>query len=326
MSGRQRVEDFREKALGVGHRRWPVRARRVQFGLGIRSREELALDHHDCRGRDHDELNSGDEGHPGLALQAGAAREPVCIEPDDHRGRRRRDAHGRVERAGRRPRDRLLLRVPDRERADHRERQPPRRPGRDRRRGRAGGPLLAGLPRLRTDVPPSNHRRPLQPQRRARQHRVQRRALGLEGLPRPVQRRARRGAHRPFAGLLHPAAPHLDLRRPRPVGPQPRGVGDPARRQRGRARGQRRGRRLPSSRRVQERVADRLRDRVLVVRPHTARQQSVRPRAKPGEQVLCTNPAALGGGSGPVVPYLPDDPGGRTDRVHQDAPSRRRRG
>ena len=39
---------------------------------------------------------------------------------------------------------------------------------------------------------------------------------------------------------------------------------------------------------------------------HTPPANSLFGRApKPGEQVLCTNPAALGGGSGPVVPYLP---------------------
>src|SRR5205085_2043823 len=74
----------------------------------------------------------------GLAVQARPRVEPVPVRPDRDRGQGRRNQDGRARAAGERPEDRLLLRVPDRERPADAERKPEDRSGRDRRRDRAG--------------------------------------------------------------------------------------------------------------------------------------------------------------------------------------------
>ena len=54
--------------------------------------------------------------------------------------------------------------------------------------------------------------------------------------------------------------------------------------------------------------AARLRRRVLDLRRRGPARRGVRPHGEPGREVLCTNPAALGGGAAPLHPMFPRTP------------------
>ena len=105
-----------------------------------------------------------------------------------------------------RPEDRLLLRVPDGERAEDGDRRPHHRSGRDLGGQRPGAALLAGLPGLRPDVPPAHAQR----DRRRRAPATAAGQASASGTSRrpgtttcPRQPRPWRGAHRALAGRVH---------------------------------------------------------------------------------------------------------------------------
>ena len=87
----------------------------------------------------------------------------------------------------------------------------PRRPA-SRSRRRRGTRRCAGV---RADVPAGHDRRDLQAQRRVGRDRVRGRAVGVEGLPRALQRRSRSRAHRALARFVHPAPADLQVHRSR---------------------------------------------------------------------------------------------------------------
>ena len=181
----------------------PLEALRVRGGLhragGLRRREEQA-------GHEHSARPLGD----GLALPSRPGGRPLPLRPDDDRRRTQR-RHPRRTRLGRtQAGDRLLLRLPDHQRATDDQRQPcDRLPG-ARGRERTGLSLLAGLQRLCARLPADHAGRApasgtYQPCGRA--DRLQQRALVLPRLPGPLQPRSRDRVHRSLAGRDDPDQP-----------------------------------------------------------------------------------------------------------------------
>ena len=131
----------------------------------------------------------------------------------------------------------------------------------------------------------------------------------LADLPAPLQPRSRRRPDRPFAGDVPPPRPAPAGDRAAPRAAPPAGLGAPARRQRDRRGGARHRRRPRLAARLSQREPDALRDRVLDLRGQRPRPtRSSAARAIPARAVLCTNPAALGGGAGPIDPIVPSRP------------------
>ena len=131
----------------------------------------------------------------------------------------------------------------------------------------AGEPLLPGLPRLRPDVPP-DHRPRTDDAVAARQSVPDLRLdpLGVAGLPRALQPRARRRPDRSFAGGLRAEGPHEARDRPVAGAASPARIGDPARRPGAWRERARRHRRLQAHPALRLRDGDRLRDRLLELR------------------------------------------------------------
>ena len=136
-----------------------------------------------------------------LALQAGGGSGSLPGKPPDDcdrlvRGDPRREPGKREEAT-----DRLLLRLPHRQRRQVGELRPLDRPRGDRDRPVPGLPLLPALPRLRSDVPPADPAGPgINATARRTAHRVRRRASRLEGVPAPLQQGTGRCPDRALAG------------------------------------------------------------------------------------------------------------------------------
>ena len=285
---------------------WPraVRRRRTRRA---RSRRRTTAG---CGADDHCTHCPRDARHPGLALQARPAGQPVpasldstAIGPD---GAKTVDQG----RARRRPEDRLLLRVPDGQPAADPEREPRHRSRRDRRRGRAG---VRATRRSAACTRRCTARSPIAGRRDAERDGRPIAFQSLLSAWKDYLARYNDGrgivliGHSQGAFLLQPA--HREVHRARRVGARADRLGDPARRQRDRADRQGRRRRLqvPAAR-----ATARSQTGCVIAYSSfdhdSAGEQPVRPRPQAGEQVLCTNPAALGGGSGPVDPVLPGAP------------------
>ena len=86
------------------------------------------------------------------------------------------------------------------------------------------------------------------------------------------------------------------------------GVRDPARRERHREEGQRSRRRLQAHPRVPVPAPARVRDRVLGLQRARRRRTACSAGPRPGLEVLCTNPAALGGGAAKLSPVYSTKP------------------
>ena len=181
-----------------------------------------------------------------------------------HAHRRRRGAH-RADPPRPAARDRLLLRLPDRQRAAGRERRPQDRGRAAGRRKAAGLALLADLPAVRAGVPAAHARRDPAPRDPARRcaARLPRCAKRVARVPTPSQPRPRRGPDRPLPGHLHAEGAGAARDRPQARCAPPARVGPAARRQRARAQGTRPGRRLPQHPCLPGRDPDRLRRRLL---------------------------------------------------------------
>ena len=189
-------------------------------------------------------------------------------------------------------------------------------------RRRATASTAASSPRC-TDRSPCRGSSAPGSRARSAADRLRRRARRLEELSAQVQPGPRRGPDRPLPGQLRPAAADPQGGRPEADRAQAPGLGDPARRQRDRAAGSRRRRRLPAHPRLPSRNQTRLRHRVLdLQRPgaRPTRSSGDRPSraGRPGD-VLCTNPAALGGGSARTS--TPSSPRSRSRPARRSAPA-----
>ena len=149
--------------------------------------------------------------------------------------------------------------------------------------------------------------------------RLHRRARRLARLPEALQRRPAGRPARPLAGLDHPAPARGKRDRPQAEGPQPPGLRRAARRQRARAPGAGRRRRLQAHPRLPLAAANSA--AWSPTRPSTApcrRTRSSAARPTPGDEVLCTDPAALGGGDG-AAPDLDLSHRARSRRARRSA-------
>ena len=97
------------------------------------------------------------------------------------------------------PAARLLLRLPDREPGEARQRDLKIQTAESAARDHAGGAVLPRLPGLRAGVPADDRLRRPEREQRAR---LRRRARCMARLPRPLQRRPRRRPDRPLAGSV----------------------------------------------------------------------------------------------------------------------------
>ena len=167
------------------------------------------------------------------------------------------------------------------------QRQPPHRPAGARGRDRAGLALLAGLPRLRADLPAAD---PARAHRAGRDHAedgdggLRRAARELQGLPRALQPRSRHRLHRALAGGLPARRAAGARRRPGCGAAAPARVGAAARGQRDGRRRRLGPRRLRPHPPVPRGAAVRLRRGLLELRGAAARRcalRSPRRRARP---------------------------------------------
>ncbi len=226
---------------------------------------------------------SSEEQHR-LAVQAEQQVQSLSDEQgDDHRQLQRRNAPGNGPGAAQDPQtvDRLLLRLPDGLRTGRPERRPDDRTAGETDRDRPGLALLAGLPRLRADVPAAH----VESDQHARGRHasesadgLRRRRRGVRRIPAQVQQRPSVRPDRPLAGLRDAGGADPAADRQRAGGARKDDRGDPARRSGARARRPARGCDLQTRAAVHRRDRHAVRDRVLVVPQRTARKLVLRTR------------------------------------------------
>ena len=216
-----------------------------------------------------------------MAVQARRAAQPLPGQPEDHRLLVKRRVPRGEPGAPERPADRLLLRLPDGERAAEHECEQGQGPGGEHDRPLSGGALLAGLPSLRSRLSPADPRGPGRRRLgRCPPARLRRRTRGVGGIPGQGEPRQGLRPPRALAGLAHAARPAAPRDRVAPRRSAPAHLRAAARRQRDRPQGAADRRGLPVRARMRRSGRDGLRDRVVDVQRDAALQRALRARAR----------------------------------------------